>query len=134
MILKTFIPDYEKYIQSTLKPKTVKEYRRLINTQILHAFGLRPIHKIGTQEIEQWHLDLREEAPIQANRALAVLSSILRLAARWGHIQVNPAHGISYAKEQPRESYLSTELRERFLGAAYQENQVNCAFLLCLYY
>lgn len=133
-LLSVFWPEYLKYIRANLKPRTVEEYERLYDKLIQPKFGRRRLKSLTTAEIEKWHLDLRKEAPVQANRALAVLSSLLKLAARWGYIPINPATGIHYAKETQKKSYLSLRDRKAFLAAVEEEKLLEKAFLLALYY
>lgn len=133
--LQRFIFDeYYKYANANLKPKTVDEYRRLINSQILPEFGSKLLTTLSTAGIERWHLGLRQATPIQANRALAVLSAILQLAARWGYILANPARGIPIYKEKARERYLDPHEVKRFMNAVEKLPAVEGAFLLTALY
>ena len=108
---------YLPYIEANLKPKTVAEYRRLYAAVIGPAFDRKRLSSLTTVRIEKWHLTERKRTPVQANRALAVLSSCLQLAARWGEIPANPARGIKAAKEAPRERYLSSDEVKRLMAA-----------------
>lgn len=132
--LTAFWPQYLTYAQANLKPRTVAEYTRLHDRLLAPKFAKRRLKSLTTGEIERWHLGLRKTGPVQANRALALLSAILRLAARWRVIPVNPVQGIQYAKEEGRRDYLTTEARQRFLAAVAEEPVVERAFLLTLYY
>lgn len=135
MKLSTFVQKhYQGYAAETLKPRTLTEYNRLLSALILPAFGAKPLAKLTTQDIETWYLKLRGKTPAQANRALAVLQAVLKLAARWGHVPVNPAHGISRAREAARERYLNADERQRFLAACDGLRPEHRAFLLLLYY
>lgn len=107
LTLAEFLPQYQRQAAVNLKPKTLVEYQRLLSRLILPAFGSKRLSSIASAEIEKWHTKLRAKTPAQANRALAVLSSVLKLAARWGLIPVNPALGTPIAKEKPRERYLA---------------------------
>lgn len=125
---------YAQHLEANMKPATRREYTRLINILILPHFGSFELKNITTKAIEHWHLELRKGAPVQANRALAVLSSMLQLAARWGDITANPARGIPTAKETSRERYLTRDEAARLLEAVKKLPTIERVFLrLCLY-
>ena len=131
--LDAFLPQYLDYADANLKPRTAAEYRRLLRTRIVPVFGGRRLKKLTTAVIEKWHLKERKHAKTQANRALAVLSAVLKLAARWGIIPVNPAHGISYAREAPRERYLTpAETKAMIAATASLEPQERSFVMLAL--
>jgi len=132
--LNTFLPLYLEYARGKLKHKTVNEYERLIKTNLQPEFGVEKLTSFSTKKVEQWHIRIKAKTPHLANRALAVLSGVLKLAARWGYIQSNPVNGIEYAKEKKREVYLDPDARSRLLGVTYSQDPIDCAFLLTAYY
>lgn len=103
------VKEYLPHIQATLKRRTVDEYARLMVKVIIPHLGSQELSGLTTRAIDLWYADVRRDTPVQANRALAVLSSALSLAARWGHIPASPARGVRTAKEAPRERYLSRD-------------------------
>ena len=129
-----FTSDYAVYASSVLKPRTVAEYQRLFRACILPALGDKPLAKITTRDVELWNIKLRTRTPTQANRALAALSSALRLAAKWGLISVNPANGVSQAKEKARERYLTADEVKRLKQATSQLTETERAFVLLALY
>lgn len=118
MKLQQFVTqEYLPHARGNLKPRTVSEYERLLSRLVLPAFGSKQLSALSRAQIERWHTKLRQGAPVQANRALATLASVLRLAVRWDYIPANPAHGVSPAKEKARERYLSPEETQRLAAA-----------------
>ena len=112
------VPIYRERHLSKLKTRTVGEYERLIEREMLPGFGARRLDDLSAGEIAKWHATRR--SPYAANRALAVLRSILELAARWGlrdPAKPNPCAYVERNREQGRERFLSDEELSRF-GAA----------------
>lgn len=109
MQLAQFIEDaYLPEIGRRLKPKTVHETGRIVNTYILPAFGEREIGHIRYKDVLDLHQRM-ERTPYQANRVHATLSAIYGLAVRRGDAQTNPCAGISLYRERPRERYLTPD-------------------------
>jgi integrase len=75
-----------------LKHSTLKDYRYLLRSHLLPAFGDRPLRAITRQEIERWHAGYeRTRTPGQV---LMVLGAILRYARRRELITANPIDGV----------------------------------------
>lgn len=134
--LTTFVNnEYLPYARRKLKPRTVKEYTRLLNKLILPEFGSRNLMSLTQAGIERWHLALAEGTPFQANRALAVLSGALSYAHRHLALPVNPAHGVEYIKEEGRESVLTpVQTRAFFRIVRDHLSPEEGSFLLTLLY
>lgn len=132
--LKNFVPRYLEHAAKKLKPRTLAEYTRLLEVVIVPAFGRRRMAKLTLAEVEQWHTDLAEVTPVQANRALATLSAVLTLAARWGVIPANPCRGVQRARETSRERYYNKAELGALLEAIAQEGPQEAAFLTVLLY
>ena len=77
------------------KPTTLAVSRSYLRNQILPFFGNRPIVEIDRNDILQWFATLRL-TPAAANRALPVLSTILRVAESLGFRSgnSNPCKGV----------------------------------------
>ncbi len=103
----------ERYLEehAALKKKTFSLYRdrRLIERFILPALGGSKIETVSRPEVAKLHHKIGESTPIQANRALAVLSKMMTLAIRWGlrTDEKNPCKHVERFKENKRERYLS---------------------------
>ena len=71
-----------------------------------------PIDKITVKQVEKLHISL-SDTPYQANRVLALLSTMFNLAVKWGLLDKNPCKGIEKFSETPRERYLNkAELKQ----------------------
>jgi integrase len=104
-----------------LKPSTRARYEWLLVKVIRPDFGERMVRGIVKGEVKAWHAKL-SDTPTQANRALALLSTLFNLAVDDGYRpdRDNPCEGIKRYKEEPRKVYLS-EKQLAALGAALRE-------------
>ncbi len=115
----------QRYLSEYLEPKrkasTVREFRRTIDRCILPKLGRRRVADITLADVDGLHRALRA-TPIQANRTVAVLSSMLVRAEKWGlrPLGSNPVPHVERFKENRRERFLSTAELTR-LGDALRE-------------
>lgn len=108
--LRSFAQKFlEEYVPA-LRPNTQREYKRLLFDVILPALGGKDLGKITRADVARLHHEQREH-PTQANRALAVLSRLFSVAAKWGYAPEghNPCRGLERYKEKKRKRYLSGE-------------------------
>ncbi len=69
-------------------------------------------------KVEALHKSIGKETPIQANRVLALLSTMFSKAIIWGYLKTeNPCRGIKKFKEVSRDRFLSGEELARFFEA-----------------
>lgn len=94
---------YLSFAKRALKPATLAEYTRIARKLILPKLGARSIANLTFDDAEQLHSGI--EAPVQANRALAVLSAILGYAVERKLLAGNPARGIRRNKEKGKEFF-----------------------------
>lgn len=90
------------------KPTTAAEYARLWKRHVVPALGSKQVSAVTTAEVRRLHRSL-SETPYQANRVVAMLGAFFTFAANEG-IRArhdNPAHGIEFYPEKPRERFLS---------------------------
>ncbi len=88
---------------------------------------------VGQRDIERLHGSLKD-TPYQANRVLALLSKMFRLAAEWNWREDNPVRGVARYHEDKRETWLTiAELSriERALGE-YQDPEAADALRLLI--
>ena len=72
------------------KPSTLEGYRAIVRSQLLPAFGSRPLESVTTEAIEQW-LSTMGGAASSRTKALVLLHGILKRARKvWG-IHLNAA-------------------------------------------
>jgi integrase len=107
-----------EHIQPKRKPGTAVFYRDVLNRIIKAELGSWKADKVTRSQVAKVHAKLRD-TPFQANRVLAVLSSMYAFAGRAGAVPegTNPARGIAKFKESRRERFLTGKELER-LGTA----------------
>ena len=72
-----------EHVATKTKPRTAVEYRRLVESIIVPAFGRKRVRDVTRSDISRLHHEQRA-TPYAANRTLAVLSKIFALAEKWG--------------------------------------------------
>ena len=92
------------------KNRSVHEDRRLLTKVILPKLGARPVAAVVRAEVAAFHASLAG-TPVQANRALAVLSKMFNLAEVWDLRAdgTNPCRHLRKFPEKARRRYLSTQ-------------------------
>lgn len=115
------------------KPSTAALYQDLLSRLVLPELGKRKAAALTTGELARLHLKMRDH-PYQANRMLAVVSSVYSFAEKRKILPFgsNPVRGIEKYPEQGRERFLSIAeltrlgdaLREaETIGIAYQVDE-----------
>ena len=85
---------------------------RKLKTPVAKLSNSTPIDKITVKQVEKLHISL-SDTPYQANRVLALLSTMFNLAVKWGLLDKNPCKGIEKFSETPRERYINkAELKQ----------------------
>lgn len=98
--------------------------RMLFRVHLDPLLGHLPLANITTPQVAALHADLADR-PYVANRALALLSTMYALAAKWGEIPEgvrNPAHGVERYPEEPRERMLTPDELAK-LGKVLDESE-----------
>jgi integrase len=105
------------------KVSTAKQYRDALERLVLPELGLRKADKVTVADVAKLHAKLRAH-PYQANRVLAVVSSLYSFAGKRHLVPhgINPARGIEKYPEAGRERFLSSEELAR-LGDAIREGE-----------
>ena len=95
---------------------TFPHYRRLIEAEIVPAFGDRRAAEVARTEVRDWSETLAGEKPVVANRAFAVMRRCYEWALGRDLVQASPFVGIHKpATELARDRVLSdTEIRAVF--------------------
>ena len=81
------------------KPSTKKGVLSVLESQLLPAFGSKPLDRITLARIRRWFDDFSRTAPGNANHALDLLRRIMNFAIACGHVDANPAREV---KPNPR--------------------------------
>lgn len=104
--LADLIGEWLGVVRLTRRTYTARNYSRLINAHILPAFGASEPRTLTRNGIEAWHGAIAQRVPVDANRALATLSSFLSWLEHDGRIGHNPAKGVKKRPESPRHVFL----------------------------
>lgn len=92
-----------------LAPRTQHDYQRAINL-LLPVFGEMPIDTIKSPHVVEYLARRGEASKVQANREIAVLSTIFNRAREWGYTdKTNPCEGVRRHKERPRAMYVTDD-------------------------
>lgn len=96
-------------------------YRYLLDQMAIPELGRLKAKDVTRAEVARLHMQYVAK-PYQANRMLAVVSSLYTLAGKRGIVPdgYNPARGVEKFPEQSRERFLTVEELDR-LGAAIRE-------------
>jgi integrase len=97
-----------EHAESKRKASTADVYRATLTRMILPALGKRKVVDIKRHDVAKLHHEYRA-TPYQANRVLAVLSTMFNLAEQWGLRPdgSNPCRRIERFAERHRERMLS---------------------------
>ncbi|MPZ09236.1 MAG: tyrosine-type recombinase/integrase [Kiloniellaceae bacterium] len=101
---------YEEHAKVHKKPRSAKEDRRLIDKRIKPAIGTMKAAAVTQNDVTKLHLALRK-TPYEANRVLALLSKMFKLAEVWGMRPMgsNPVLHVQRYPERKREGCLDPE-------------------------
>jgi integrase len=100
------IEQWRAVVKLTRRPGTATGYCHAIDRHILPAFGKLEPRAISRNAIEQWHGEIAQRTPIQANRSLGVLSAFLSWLEHDRKIDRNPARGVRRRPENQRHIFL----------------------------
>jgi integrase len=110
-----------EHVDAKRKPATGSHYRDILERIVLPELGTRQGEKVTTAELARLHVRMKDR-PYQANRMLAVVSSLYAFAGKRKLLPVglNPARGIDKYPEKGRERFLSGDELAK-LGDAIRE-------------
>jgi integrase len=100
------IEQWRVTVKLTRRPGTAAGYCHMIDNHILPAFGRDEPRNITRNRVEIWHGGMAERTPINANRALGVLSSFMSWLEHDRKIEHNPCKGIRRRPENQRHIFL----------------------------
>lgn len=112
---------YEKSPAFTkLATGTQRMYRECWN-QLQKVFERGIVHAIRPTDVARYLRVERAEAPVVANREVAVLSNLMNLAVECGQIDRNPCKEVRRNKERPRTRLIESEELEKFVAWSLQQ-------------
>lgn len=100
--------------------KTVSEDKRRINTHLIPAWGALKAKTIKRGDVARLHHTVGERGHYEANRVLALASTIFQKGTEWGLLpdnHPNPARGIQTFKEVKRDRWVRPEELPRLAAA-----------------
>jgi integrase len=98
--------DYmERHAVKHKRPISLRDDRRMLERIILPRLGRLPVNSVTSRDIESLHTSLAA-TPYQANRVLALLSSMFNKAMEWKWREDNPVRGVERYPEQNRDTWL----------------------------
>ena len=114
------------------KPSTLAGNRRFIRDVILPAFGDMTVDAIAIEHVQDWFASLADR-PGTANRAMPVLSVMMKTAELWGYRphNTNPCRNTRRYKMAPKERYLSPEEFAR-LNAVLTRDEFYCPHVVAV--
>ena len=103
------------HVEVNCSANTKDSFGRIVRNHILPALGGLAVAAVERRHVVALH-DRLSGMPTQANRTLAVLSAMFRLAEAWDLAPPgrNPCRGVRRYKEKPRERFLSRDEYRRF--------------------
>lgn len=114
---------------------TLPHYRRLLDAEILPAFGGRVPDGITRTEIRTWSEALAVKKPVVANRAFAVMRRIFEWALSRDMVQSMPFSGIHKpAREAARDRVLSDDEIRCIFAALQHERPIITGLWELLFY
>ncbi len=112
--------------------KTWQEDERIFNKH-LADWRDKPLKEVSRRDIQRLHVTIgKESGKTQANRVLALLSSLFGSAADWEYWEKpNPCKGVKRFPEQARERFIQPDEMEKFMNSlADEENKTVRDFIL----
>jgi integrase len=119
-----------EHVRPKLRSTTARHYDEMLGRLVRPVLGSTRIDAITRGDIAQLHKRLKK-TPFQANRALAILSSLMAWAESNGLRQGNPCLGIRRYREHAKQRFLSFEEIARLnaaLDALEAEGEINPFF------
>ncbi|MGO9454981.1 MAG: tyrosine-type recombinase/integrase [Candidatus Binataceae bacterium] len=127
----------ERYIEEHAiphkRPSSVRNDKGMLEKHIKPELGNLKVAAVGRTDVERLHRKLRSH-PYQANRVLALLSTVMTKAIEWKLRPDNPCKGIKRYPEEKRETWLQADAIARLDAAldAHGDNTVANAIRLIL--
>lgn len=104
-LMRVIFDRYEHDIIPTKAPKTQKDNLGCL-VKLRKVFDTAPINAITPQHIAMYRDERGADAPVRANREIALFSHVWNLAREWGYTaKENPVKGVRKNKEKPRDYY-----------------------------
>lgn len=122
----------ERYVEDHAKRRkrggSLAEDEGLIRQWLVPELGSRKVADLRRPDVDKFHRRITDAGtPIRANRAVALLSTMMGLAVRWELRADNPAKGASRNPENQRQRYLTPDELKALLGALAKDGDKDAA-------
>ncbi len=98
----------KEHVRTKLRTRTRRHYEEIIDGLIKPRFGSLRINALSSADVSAWHASLSDR-PTRANRALAILSSMIGWAIHRKLRLDNPCEGVTRYREQQINRYLTAD-------------------------
>ena len=114
------------------KPRTLECNARIVRKNILPAFADFTVDSIAVENVRDWFASMSERPGI-ANRAMPVLSMMMRMAELWGYRphNSNPCKNTRRYKTKPKERFLTADEMAR-LNAVLTRDEFWCPHIVAI--
>ena len=114
------------------KPRTMETNSRIVREDILPAFSDQTVDAITVEQVRDWFASMSDRSGI-ANRAMPVLSMMMRMAELWGYRvhNSNPCRKTRRYKMRPMERFLTAEEMAR-LNAVLTRDEFWCPHVVAI--
>ena len=110
-VMDEWMPAYRR----RCAPSSCQSVNRVLERQLIPAFGRLPLDAIRRIDIERWFDAYSRTAPGGANKALEILGQITNAALAAGHVETAPVKGIAKNPRPKLTRFLSAGEIERLL-------------------
>lgn len=129
---------WERYATDHLPKKKVASQRNdrwAWEAHIKPALGEHKVADIDSDHLYRLHKAISQEAPIAANRVIALVSKMLNLAELWKHrpLNSNPCRLIQRNRETARRRYMKGEEAAKLAEILHREEATNPESVAFLY-
>ena len=124
--MTTFAEEFLDRQAHRWKPRTQETNARIVSKEILPTFGNLTVDAITAEQVRDWFASMSDR-PGVANRAIPVLSVMMRLAEFWGYRahNTNPCRNTRRYKMKPKQRFLTAEEMAR-LNAVLTRDEFWC--------
>ena len=114
------------------KPRTRETNAGIVRRDILPAFGRMTVDAITVEQVRDWFAAMADR-PGVANRAMPVLSMMMRMAELWGYRahNSNPCRNAKRYRMKPKERFLTAEEMAR-LDAVLTRDEFWCPTVVAI--
>ena len=114
------------------KPRTLQTNAYMVRKYILPAFGHVTVDAIAVEHVTDWFASMADR-PGNANRAMPILSTMMKMAELWGYRphNSNPCKNTKRYRMQPKERFLTPEEMAR-LNAVLTRDEFWCPHIVAI--